>query len=93
MKKILVLKLPLELLVFYNRCDLNIKNRKNLFIPLGVLFFFLLFLVVVSLPPQPLCTSLIKGGRAGRKGLSPSQCLLLDNLHIALQSRVGDTCG
>jgi hypothetical protein len=40
--------------------------------------------VVISLPPQPLCTSLIKGGRVGRKGLSPIQCLLWDNLHIDL---------
>jgi hypothetical protein len=50
-------------------------------------FYFLLFLVVPSLPPQPLCTSLVKRGRAGRKGAKPQSmflvwitCTLLYNL-------------
>jgi hypothetical protein len=36
-------------------------------------YYFLIVLVKIPLPPQPLHTSLRKGGRAGRKGLNLCQ--------------------
>jgi hypothetical protein len=63
--------------------------RKIIYTSLSLVSFFS-FLVVIFLPPQPLCTSLIKGGRAGRKELAPVTVFCFFSMHIALQSEAGE---
>jgi hypothetical protein len=88
-KKFLVVKLSLELLVLINRCASNkIYRKKIIYTSLSLVFFS--FLVVTSLPPQPLCTSLIKRERARKKGLAPVIVFCFCNMHIVLQSGAGE---